>query len=356
MRITNNMMTANTIWNLNQNLERLSKAQEQASSQSKIQLPSDDPVVAARAIKYRNYVAKVEQYQKNVDNASSWQEVTDSALSDLGDIIKRLKELTVQASSDILSDSDQESIKTEVSELKQQVVDVMNTSYAGRYVFAGYETDSPPYAIESTELGDKVTFKGDYLSLGGPTAESVSDDDIINYCSTNADQTYQAQNDGTQAIQFNIGFGVQIAVNVEGQNVIGGAPGANLFDTIDKLLLGLGGATSYKTAQLDTSTSPATVTVQDNTLDLDTVLSDLDTDYDRVLTARADLGARMNYVSMAKDRLSNDNTTYTQLMSNNEDVDTAEVSIELSTAQYVYEASLTVGAKVIGKSLVDFLT
>ncbi|TCL57883.1 flagellar hook-associated protein 3 FlgL [Hydrogenispora ethanolica] len=354
MRITNNMMTAKAVWNLNQNLERLSEAQERASTQSKIQLPSDDPVVATRAIKYRNYVAKAEQYQKNVENAASWQEVTDSALSDLGDIIKRLKELTVQASSDTLSDSDKVAIQEEVGELKEQVVDVMNTSYAGRYIFAGYDTDEAPYAIESTAAGDKVTFKGQYLSLGGPTSTEVSESDFTDFCTSNADQMYQSE--AAQTIKYNIGFGSQIAVNVEGQDVTGQGTGTNIFDSIDKLLLGLDGATSYQTAEIDNSADPATVTVETHDLNLDDVLTDLDADYERVLNARADLGARMNYVSMAKTRISNDVETYTTLMSNNEDVDVAEASIDLTSAEYVYEVSLTVGAKVIGKSLVDFLT
>jgi flagellar hook-associated protein 3 FlgL len=357
MRITNNMMVANSIWNLNQNLERLSKAQAKGSSQSKIQLPSDDPVIATRAIKYRNYVAKVEQYQKNVEDAASWQAVTDSALSDLGDVIKKLRDLTSQAATETKSESDLAAIREEVVQLKEQAIDIMNTSYAGRYVFAGFVTDKAPYSMESTALGDKVMFKGGYLSLGSPVSSSVADADIESYIQDildNGGEIYESA--GPQQINYNIGFGGQLAVNVEGQDVTGTGVGANLFDTIDKLLLGLAGETSYKTAEIDNSTAPADVTVTSHDLNLDELLTTLDKDYDRVLTARADLGARMNYVNMSKTRLANDLSTYTTLMSNNEDVDVADVSIELTTAQYVYQASLSVSSKVIGKSLVDYIS
>ncbi len=354
MRITNNMMVANSIWNLNQNLERLSKAQEKGSSQSKIQLPSDDPVIATRAIKYRNYVAKIEQYQKNVEDAGSWQSVTDSALKDLGDVIKQLRDLTSQASAETKSESDLAAIREEVIQLKEQAIDIMNTSYAGRYVFGGFVTDKAPYEVTSTTLGDKVMFKEGYLSLGSPVSGLVDDADIIAFCQANAAQMYESG--GAQEINYNIGFGGQLAVNVEGQDVIGTGVGTNLFDTIDKLLLGLDGETSYKTAEIDNSGTPATVTVTSHDLNLDELLDTLDTDYDRVLTTRADLGARMNYVNMSKTRLANDLTTYTTLMSNNEDVDVAEASMELSTAQYVYQATLSVSSKVIGKSLVDYLS
>ncbi len=354
MRITNNMMVSNTVWNINKNMERLSKAQDVVSTQNKIQLPSDDPVVATRAIKYRNYVAKIEQYQQNAADAASWQAVTESALSDLGDVVKRLKELTVRASSDTLSDTDQASIQTEVEQLQQQVVDIMNTTYADRYIFGGYDTDQAPYALVSTDTGTKVTYKGQYLSLGGPMSAALDAAAIEDFCSANATTAYQDTED--QAIKYNIGFGTKIAINVEGQDVIGSETGSNLFDTIAKLLLGLDGATSYQTATIDDSTTPATVTVTSNPLEIDSVLTDLQADYDRLLNVRADLGARMNYVDMAITRLSNNATTYTKLQSNNEDADTAKSSTDLTTAQYVYQASLLVGAKVISKSLVDYMS
>lgn len=352
MRITNNMMIASTVRNLNNNAARLSKAQEQMSTQSKIQLASDDPVIAARAIKYRSYVSKVEQYQKTVEDALSWQEVTDSALNDLGDVIKQLQEYTVQASTGTLSDSDREAIKANIGQLKQQVVEIMNSSYADRYIFGGYVTDSAPYSQVETPVGDKIMFKGQYVSLGGPVAVSVSDADIIEFCTANLAQMYTGGS--AQGIQYNIGYGNQMVVNTEGQDVIGTAAGGNLFDTIDKLLLGLDGAASYKTAAIDAASGE--VTVSETAFTLDDLLTDLDTDLDRLLTARADLGARMNYLTMTKDRLSNDYNPYTKLMSSNEDIDVVEASFEVSTAQYVYEASLSVGAKVISKSLVDYLS
>lgn len=354
MRITNNMMVANTVRNLNNNAKRLSQAQDDMSTQSKIQLPSDDPVIAARAIKYRNYVSRVEQYQTNVDDAISWQEVTDNALSDLGDVVKQIRDYTVQASSDTLTDENKQEIKSNVEQLKEQAIQIMNTSYAGRYVFGGYVTDEETYAqaSSSTTVGDKVTFKGLYMNLGGPMSSSLSDTEISDFCTENIDKMYE--DSSAQSIKYNIGYGNQITVNVEGQDVIGQGNGSNLFDSIDRLLLGLDGETSYKTATI--SKNPTNVTVETKDFDLDEILSDLDDDFDRLLTARSDLGARTKYLTMTKDRLSNDYNTYTKLMSSNEDVDVAEASAAVSTAQYVYEASLSVGAKVISKSLVDYIS
>lgn len=451
MRITNNMMVNSTVRNINSSANRLNKAQEQMSSQNKIQLPSDDPIIATRSIKYRNYVAQVEQYQKNVDDVSSWQEVTDSALQDLSDVIEQLRTLTVQASSDTLTDDERSDIKTEVEELQNQAIDIMNTSIGGRYIFAGYDTDEAPYQLitslnaepattnttgyagdgsdfssvagleegnytlttiasttgsgydvtltdESGEIvalansvdptaaggimlegkdgvsvhlassptvndggsmnfafseavGDTVLYKGQYLSPGGVISNDVDDSTIEDFMQNNADDKYVSGSD--QSIRYNIGFNSEnVVVNTEGQAVIGEGDD-NLFNAIAKLMLALDGETSYKTAVLN---SDGTVSITEEPIgDIDNLLTDLDNDAARLQTAQAALGARMNYVNDASDSLDSNYATYTELLVNNENVDTAEASTNVSTAEYVYQASLSVGAKAITASLVDYI-
>lgn len=346
MRITNNMMAASTIKNINNAAKRLNEANERMSSQQKIQLASDDPVIATRAIKYRNYVATVEQYKKNVDDVTSWQGITNSALSDLDEVIQQARELTVKASNGTLSDSDLANIKTEMEELQKQAVQIMNSTYAGRYVFGGFDTDAAPYTLESTDIGDIVTYKGQYT--GTVVASDTDDADIASFYADNSDNFYEDTSD--QSIQYNIGFNAKVTVNVEGQDVVGATTGNNLFDTFAKLLTALDGQSSYKT--IDPSSGTVTTTTLSNINDL---LDDLDENHNQILTAQAALGAKMNYVTRVADRLSTDYSTYTTLMSNNEDIDTAEASTEVSTAEYVYQASLSVGAKVITKSLIDYI-
>ncbi len=347
MRITNNMMITNTIRNINSAANRLNDAEERVSSEKKISLPSDDPVVATRAIKYRNYVDTIAQYQTNVSDVQSWQSVTDSALSDLSDVITQVRTLTVKASSDTMTDSDKADIATQISALRDQAIDIMNTTYGGRYVFGGYNTSEAPYELTSTDVGDTVTFKGQYLSLGGVVSADDDDDDIVTFCSDNASNAYSTS--AAQSINYNIGYDSEVTVNTEGQNVVGEGSG-NLFDTFSKLLLALNGDTSYKA--YDSTTGTVTTNTISNISDL---LTDLDANEDMVTTAQAALGASESHVSQVSDRLANDYTTYTTLMSDNEDVDVSKATIEESSAETVYEAALSVGAKAISKTLVDYM-
>lgn len=358
MRITNSMMISNTVWNLNKNTERMEKARQKMATQSKIKLPSDDPVAATRAIKYRNYISQTKQYQDNIADALSWQDITENALSNLGDVVKQVRDFTVQASNGSMTDEDRRQIKQQVAQLKEQALQILNTTYTGRYVFGGYTTDQPPYELKTVTVDgqqiEKILYKGGYINLEGLVASTLSDTKISDLYTASVSQIYH--NNGKEEIKYNIGYGNQITVNLEGHEIVGESAGNNLFDTFDKLLLGLDGATEYKTMQIDNSTSPVTINIKTHNLELSGILEELDRDMERILSARADLGARMNYLEITKDRLGTDYITYTELKSNNEDVDVAEASTELSTAEYVYEASLAVGSKVMKKSLVDFLT
>jgi flagellar hook-associated protein 3 FlgL len=74
-----------------------------------------------------------------------------------------------------------------------------------------------------------------------------------------------------------------------------------------------------------------------------------------VLEQRADVGARSNRLDLTKNRLSDQYTNFSELMSNNEDADMAEVIMNLKNEENVYKASLEAGARIIQPSLMDFL-
>ncbi|HOK44107.1 MAG TPA: flagellar hook-associated protein FlgL, partial [Thermoclostridium caenicola] len=72
MRITNNMLINNIMTHLSSNLNRTMKYQNQLATGKKISMPSDDPIVASRALKLRTDVAEIQQYSRNMDDALSW--------------------------------------------------------------------------------------------------------------------------------------------------------------------------------------------------------------------------------------------------------------------------------------------
>lgn len=308
MRITNSMMISNMMKNLARNTERMSKYQNQLDSGKKISVPSDDPVVAARALKLRTDVAKVEQYQKNLNDARSWLDITDEALSKMGDLIQRARELTVQASNGTYDNPDTKNIALEVSQLKAQAIHLTNSTYAGRYIFSGFKTDQ------------KLVIDDENDPMYGQFGIVV---DNVN-----------------EKLLYEIGTGDSININVTGGDVFNNGANAvsgtvpSLIQVFNDLITNMSsGNLSGTSAQV----------------------SKLDTEFNNILRARADVGARVNRVDLTENRTNYDLVNYTELMSKNEDVDIAETIMNLKNEENVYQASLAGGARIIQQTLIDFL-
>ncbi len=156
MRITNKMMTNNMLGNINKNKVNMTNLEQQYSTGKKIQKPSDDPIITVRALKLRTNLSELEQYfEKNIPDAKSWMDVTESALTTVNNILSKVNTYCVQGSSDTLTASDRSSISENLKQLKDQIYQEGNTNYAGRYVFTGYKTDS---SLSFTEKMDNLTY------------------------------------------------------------------------------------------------------------------------------------------------------------------------------------------------------
>ena len=129
MRITNRMMTNNMLSNINKNKQNVSKLEEQYSTGKKIQRPSEDPIVTVRALKLRTNLTELEQYyEKNIPDAFSWMDVTESSLSTINELLREINTLCVQGSSDTLTATDRSSIVQKLVEMKNQIFQEGNTT------------------------------------------------------------------------------------------------------------------------------------------------------------------------------------------------------------------------------------
>ena len=143
MRITNKIMRNNSLYNLNQNKVLEDKLTNQMTNQSKIARPSDDPVVAIRALRLRSNVTQVTQYhEKNASDAGQWLTVTADALKTIDEILKNLYENATSAANKDLTSDDLQIILTQMKSLTGEFYSSGNVDYAGRYIFSGYRTDT----------------------------------------------------------------------------------------------------------------------------------------------------------------------------------------------------------------------
>ncbi|NLJ99317.1 MAG: flagellar hook-associated protein FlgL, partial [Tissierellia bacterium] len=80
-----------------------------------------------------------------------------------------------------------------------------------------------------------------------------------------------------------------------------------------------------------------------------------DASLEQVLSVRAEVGAKMNRLELTEKKLGVQIESVTELLSYNEDVDLAEISMHIAAAENVYISSLMTGAKIIQPTLVEFL-
>ena len=296
MRLTNSMITRNVLSDLNNTAARLDHTRSMASSGKALTRPSDNPFETARALGLRESLAGTQQHQRNISDAVGWQESTEQALNQMTEVGQRARALLVQGSSDTSDPTAREAIATELDQLAEAMKEHGNATYAGRYIFAGTATTTPPYQQGAIDAS--------------------------------------AADGGTMARE--IGPGVSLAINTSVDGVLGsGGADGKMLSVLRKVAADLRAGNGAALRGAD--------------------LTALDTNLEALVSVRAENGAKSNRLEAALSRLQEQEETTTRQLSDTEDADFAQTMIDLNTQQAAYQAALQAGAKIVQSSLMDFL-
>ena len=110
MRVTNNMMRNNSTLNMQKNKVAYDKYLQQYTTQKKIQRPSDDPTIAVRALKYRTTISEIDQYLKNIEDATSWMDATETVLKDIDKRLDTMVDVCTEAATGTVNAKDRENL------------------------------------------------------------------------------------------------------------------------------------------------------------------------------------------------------------------------------------------------------
>lgn len=178
MRMTNKIMQNNSLYNINNNKVLQDKLSTQMSTQKKLTRPSDDPVVAIRALRLRTSVSELTQYQeKNSPDANSWLKVTAGGLGTVTDILTQLSTNANKGSNKDLTADDLDIIVENMKLLADEFYSTGNLDYAGRYVFTGYRTNTP-MQFTASDVADQ---KNPIPSYRITEQTTISSFDMVNY-------------------------------------------------------------------------------------------------------------------------------------------------------------------------------
>ncbi|MCL1816351.1 MAG: flagellar hook-associated protein FlgL [Clostridiales bacterium] len=412
MRVTNSMLANNFLHNLNNNMERVSKLQAMMTSGRKFASISDDPISTMYSMQARLRLDNLARYQESVKMAKSWLTQAETSVLELNEVYKSAYETVIDAATDVKTPADRQIMAAYVGQLRDHVLATLNSSFGNKYVFAGYNTTGaivsnqpqPPYTVDAA-TGDlwlnglNITryvpnYNPSYdltLQPGDPGYSAVeekamqsvvllaekaaqkavpgydpayngtllpgetgfdNDKDIAynEYQAKKADyineynidfnnngSEYQALYEKLQGeqIEFWVGTGLKMDAVLNSISLIGSGPD-NLYTMLDNLYTDLMGGQTVPNIQ-------------------SSYISKLQKQQAGLLAKSAEIGGRMNRLEMMENRYEVDFINYTQIKSDAEDADLAQLIMDFTMAMNIYEAALSAGAMIMQKSLVDFI-
>lgn len=314
MRITNTMMTNNYLRNLNNNMTKLDKYYYQMATGRRITKLSDDPTGVLYSMQARVRLYRNEQYQENVDVAQTWLTQAETSMMELNKVVVTAYESLIQGANDYLSESDKQAIGELIGQLRDHVADLGNSKINDRYVFGGYNTVQAPFVVDAN---GKLLYNGlDLTDVTDPAnLQAITEED-------------------EQVIQLEIGFGIKFDIATPGTKFMGTGD-KNIYNTLDEL---------YNLLQTDATHD-----------DLSPYITRLQDAQQEVLSEIADLGGRTNRLDLVTSRYEDEFINYTDMKSQVEDAEYADVIMQYKMTEALYLSSLQVGSRILQPSLLDYL-
>lgn len=326
MRITNKMLSNNFLRDMNVNLRNLSKLQEQRTSGKEFKRPSDDPFRVARSMQLHTEQAINEQYKKNITDTINWLDVTDTSLKQASGVLDRIHQLVISAGNAAYGETERGAVKDEINQKVSELSQILNANFDGKYVFGGTRVTSKP--LETTEVdGNKVL---NYSKRGGGTLDPTADKEEYSMIG--------------EKLKTEISQGVILDYNVTATEIM---KFKKKDGTDGDLMVVLKNITDHLDSKPDEKTAKEAL--------LGTDLQDIKDAMENILKIRSEVGAKQNRTDSAKEKNVDQTLSLKAILSETEDIDITEKTMEFAIAQTVYVASLQTSAKVLQPSLMDYL-
>ncbi len=330
MRVTNQMMSKSFLKDLNRNQSYMKRINDQLTSGKEIRRPSDNPFKVARSMQLNSDIKANTQYNENIKDTINWLDTTDTALEQLGNSLGRFRELMVSAGNAAYGSDEKRAIKDEMNEKVNEIAQILNTNFDGKYIFGGSKGSTKPIGTDKS-----IITGNNSLHLSGNNGEVLNVD--------NLDEDVQNQiNMIDKKLAVEVSQGVTMDYNVSATDLLlfkdKNGVSINVMDLLKDITNNVASANPIDSAKI----------TNENLKTIDETVSNL-------LRVRAEVGAKQNRMESAGSQNEDQNFNLTDILSQTEDIDLAKKNIEAAVAQNVYMASLQVSAKIIQPSLLDFL-
>jgi flagellar hook-associated protein 3 FlgL len=303
MRITANITANNSLYNLQQGRAKLDKLQEQSALGANINRPSDDPIGSSLLLSIGDQIKAGDQYASNITKATTFLQVSSTALQGMASTMLQAKQLVATISSGSTDPNQLANVVAQLTAMKKTLVDMGNTQFGNQYVFGGangkmpfsQNTVAPPYYA-----GDETTLNVE-IGKGAPQQMNIPGNQILAA--------------GTEAVSKPYG-------------------NTDVLKSFDDLIAAVGG---------------------NNVPGIQAGANALEAGADQITKAQTEVASRMLRLDTTANLNTNSKNTLETIVGNTQNVDYAKLAVELTNQQTAFQASLSATAKVTQLSLLDYL-
>ena len=305
MRITEQTRTTLLVQGIERHATALNTLTEELSTGKKVNEPSDNPVATGAIMRTNTYIAGLNQSISVINSAQSFSQSAGAALGDSSSILSNVLTTATQAANGMESASDLQALGTQVNQELESLVRDANSQFEGKYLFSGTKTDTAPIAVTRDVQGN------------------IQD---ITYQGSDTDVTYP------------VGQGRSSAASVTAQTAY-----MNVLTAVEQLR--------------DDLKNTQGLSSQDQQTALSNDFNAIKTAQSSFMTQAAEVGSYQSQLTSLSSQMQTSLTDAQSILSNYQDADMAQISVDLQSAQTEYQAIVSSGAKQMQQAdLFSYLT
>ncbi len=294
MRVTENHLATQYLNNVQNTRQRVADLQSKIASGKRVLKPSDDPRATDGILRFQALLEANEQYQRSNADGQSFLQATSETLGSISDSLLGLKGLLVRANNSANIET-LPSFATSADAILGDLVDMANTRFNGKYIFGGTNTLERPFTLDAARTAVTTNPNGIDGVIAYPVGEGI---------------TQQSNIPGDEAFQ-----------------------GTTIFDTIIRIRDTMAAGTIPTAADID----------------------EVSAQLDYMLTKAGKAGMFVNTMTANEAFLASQETQLRSLLSIEQDTDVAEAITEMKRGELMLDAALNTMARILPKSLLDFL-
>ena len=330
MRVTNNITTGQFLRNNNRTLTSMLRSQNRITTQRKFNRVSEDSVNGSKAMTIRRQLRDLDIYEDNLNTSKEIFAAAESNLYTIAhDIYINLETKLVTAVNSTYDDFDLDVIAVEVEQLAEQMVNTMNVDFAERQLFGGTSNGKTPFTVEEIDGKKTVCYNGVALNNEG-------DSDAY---------------PGSDPIYVDIGLGIKYNENYEVD------PQTALDLSLNGAeILGCGVDDDGYSLNLIQLVFDAAEAMRNNDREtVNAIIDKANTANNHILTQIAKLGTKQNSIDFQLSKTEEYRYNLQDRQNLVEGTDMEEEIINYEAVMAAYDASLSIGAQLLPKSIFDFI-